>query len=294
MKVLVFGGNGFIGQAIQKSLSPDYSVASAERNPQGQETLGVDLLNPNTIVDALNLVRPDVVINAAGVVGNTEEASQNLLFTTNILESLVATNNLQTKVIIMGSAAEYGEVESDNIPVNEDTPLRATSFYGKSKVDEELFALSFAKDHGIDLIVARIFNPLGVGMHDKFLVPQIIKQISEFTSGDRSNLEISRLDSKRDYLDVRDIASAIKNLAEKPTSERIYNVGSGNSTSNSELLDIILRQSGISARPPISETNPTKEPLVAIQADISLIRNEFSWAPKYTLEDTIKDIINAK
>ena len=111
---------------------------------------------------------------------------------------------------------------------------------------------------------------------------------------DRSQLEISRLDSRRDYLDVRDIASAIKVLVENTTSHHVYNIGSGKSTSNGELLDIILKQSGVVVRPPVFEQNTTPEELMAIQADITRINEEFGWSPQYSLEDTIKDIIDAK
>ena len=294
MKVLVFGGNGFIGQAIQQLLRVESETTSAERAPKGIHEVQVDLMEPKTIVDALRHISPDAIVNAAGVVANTDQAAMNLTFTTNILNALVETGHTHVKVIISGSAAEYGEVQSDEIPVKETTSLKATSFYGKSKIDEEKFAIAFAKEHGINLVVARIFNPLGSGMHDKFLVPQLIRQIDEFKNGDRAQLEISRLDSCRDYLDVRDIASAIKILVENPTSHNVYNIGSGESTSNGELLDIILKQSGIEKLPRIIEQHTTPEALVAIQADITRIKSEFGWSPQYSLEETIKDIIDAK
>ncbi len=289
MKIVVLGADGFIGSNVAQLLAEKHEVVRATRNNHDHN---VDLTKPETILALLAKAKPQVIVNCAGVVGNDEKAALNVTFTTNLLEQAVASKLPFNKIIILGSAAEYGEVDEANIPVKEDAPLNATSDYALSKMRETATAISYRESHSLPVVAARIFNPIGVGMNPKFLVPQIIKQIMEIREGKRTLIEVNRLDSKRDYVNVKDIAQAIKVIIELDAKYPVYNVGSGKATSNGELIELILNNSKLSNRPEIIETSGQTEPLVAIQADISRLRKEFSWQPVFTLEETIKEITN--
>jgi len=115
----------------------------------------------------------------------------------------------------------------------------------------------------------------------------------EIRQGQRDVIEVSRLDSRRDYVDIRDVGRAVVALAEHDLREQIYNVGSGRSTSNGELIDLMVRHSKPESIPRVVETLEQREPLVAIQADIARIEHECGWEPRYKIEETIEDIINA-
>lgn len=289
MKILVLGADGFIGRNVAQLLVGEHEVIRATRTAHNYN---VDLTNRETIAAVLTKVKPQVIVNCAGVVENGEKAALNIAFTTNLLEQALASNLPFKKIIILGSAAEYGEVDKANIPVKEDAPLNATSDYAVSKMKETAVAISYRENHGLPVVVARVFNPIGVGMNPKFLVPQIVKQIIEIREDKRTSIEVSRLDSKRDYINVKDIGRAIKVIMELDTRHPIYNVGSGKATSNGELIELILNNSKLLNRPKIIETSGQAEPLVAIQADITRLRQEFDWQPIFTLEETIKEITN--
>ena len=130
-------------------------------------------------------------------------------------------------------------------------------------------------------------------MHSKFIIPGIMRQIVEIQEGKKNVIEVSRLDSRRDYIDVADIADAIKVLVENEPKRGVYNVGSGKSTSNAELINMIVKNSGLKSTPTIMETFPEPEPNYATQADISRMKNEFGWHPQRIIEETIKEVINA-
>ena len=191
----------------------------------------------------------------------------------------------------MGSAAEYGIVERKNIPVDEETPLNANSAYGLSKLKETTLALEYRSRHKLPITIARIFNPIGVSMHPRFLIPQIIGQIQEIEEGKRKSLEVSRLDTKRDYVSVKDVALAIKSLIGHQPLAAIYNIGSGRSTSNKKLMELIINNSKLKSRPKIVELSAEEPPLVATRADITRIQQEFGWHPIYSIEDTVKEIM---
>lgn len=290
MKILVFGADGFIGRNVCDELEKAHEIIRVVREVSlDAKAVAADLLVPNDIKYVINKYRPEVVINCAGVVGGGADVEQNVQFTKNILEQASAVGGVK-KVIISGSAGEYGKVDPKNIPVNEEVPLNADFGYGLSKVKEEQLALELGEEHGINVIVFRIFNPIGENMANKFLLTNLLQQINEFKSGRGSEVRLSRLDAKRDYISVRDIARAFKVIAEGKPRHHVYNVGSGSSITNGELLELIIQSSKLKSRPEIIETSELPEPLVAVQADIGRISGEFGWHPSDRIDNLIKEI----
>lgn len=293
MKVLVIGADGFVGRNTVKELRKDASLDVVTASRKGTEDLVVDLSDYSSVEAAIKSAEPGVIVNCAGVVANNKNAFKNGEFCRNLFEAIVARGALYPRVIIAGSAAEYGVVERPG-PVNEDTPLNATSDYGKSKIEEEVIARKYAEAYGIDLVVARIFNPIGPDMGDKFLLTSLLKQIDEYRDGNAANISVSRLDAMRDYIDMRDLASAIHHFVTIDNIDHhiVQNVGSGVSTSNGEILENILRLVELDEKPTIIETRTEPEPLYASCADISRIKSEYNWEPKYDLVSTIEEIIH--
>ena len=292
MKILVFGSDGFIGKNVCLELEKDNDVVRASRSgAENNKNARVDLLSRDSINKALNDVHPEIIINCAGVVDSTMNLDLNCQFTENIFEEAIKTDCVK-KLIICGSAGEYGLVDLANIPVDEATPLNANFGYGLAKLKEEKLALNYQKDSNIKVVVLRIFNPIGKGMANKFLLTRLLQQINEYKLGSRASIEISRLDSKRDYIAIKDVARAFKAVAEGNPIESVYNVGSGHSTSNGELLELILNNSKLDNRPQIIETSDKAEALVAVQANINRISNEFNWQPVQNIEETIEEIVN--
>lgn len=293
MKILVFGSNGFVGRSIVSALEKDHEVWKSSRVAEDlPRTVCVDLNDADQVNRAVQQVTPEVVINAAGVVENTDDSKQNVVFTKNILGALAlqALPNAP-KLILCGSAAEYGYVDPDNIPVSEDCPQEPYSVYGKSKQEESRFALDFGQKNNISVVVARIFNPIGLGMGQKFIIPRLLSQVRAFTEGSENTLVISRKDSLRDYVDVRDLARAIAHLCGS-TKQDVYNIGSGVATSNEQLVLSLLNQIDPSLAVSIVETSEEPEKQVACRADISRMQEEFSWSPRYSIDDTIKEVLH--
>ncbi len=291
MKILVFGADGFIGRAVSSALEPGNEVWRGMRGLPASTSFGikVDLTKPAQIAAALKQVKPDVVINCAGIVENNSAAELNQVFTKNLLDQVVASGMKFHSIIILGSAAEYGVVKSPG-PVSEDTPIKPTSAYGRAKAAEVTTALKYRDKHHLPITVARIFNPIGAGMHSKFIIPGIIRQVEAIREDRVHAIVTSRLDSTRDYIDVRDLAEAVRMLALGTATKPVYNVGAARSTTNAELIELILRVVALPSRPKVIET-ADPEPRVADCADISRIGQEFGWHPKITLQQTVMEIV---
>lgn len=289
MRILVVGSDGFIGRNVVQALEVLHEVQGISKDTQPR----IDLMDKQSITTALKQLQPEVIINAAGVVGNDADINLNRIFTTNLLDAATEYTGKVKRIIITGSAAEYGVVDPADIPVGENTPRNAASGYGLSKLQEVDAALKLAKNYGLPVTIARVFNPIGAGMHPKFLVPGILRQLDEVKRGKQDAIEVSRLDTKRDYIDIRDVAAAYRSLAEGKLQHDIYNIGSGKATSNQELVEYIVEASGVEPTPRIIETASEPEPLVAIQADISRISGELGWQPLIDIRQSIEEIVSA-
>jgi GDP-4-dehydro-6-deoxy-D-mannose reductase len=297
MKYLVIGSHGFIGQNVAKALKEKgVELWEADYNPtEGGNKIKIDLGDLNSVEAAFKKVNPGIIINCAGTVENSEKAlSINPIFTLNILQAIKKHLPNLKKVIFTGSAGEFGIVGEENLPVDENMPLMATNFYPQSKILETSTIYTFSQLYKVPAVVARLFNPIGTGMQARFLIPSLIGQIDKIQKGGASVIEVSRLDARRDYLDVQDIAQAMVALAESEKSNGFYNIGSGRMTSNEQLIDLILANFQLKKRPEIKETSVVPEPIFAIQADITMIKKEIGWEPKISLAETIKDIVSEK
>ena len=292
MRILVAGGNGFIGKAVCAELKlQGHEVLQGVRNSSDEHTIPLDLLNAAHIEGVLNQTQPTAIINCAGVTGGGD-FEDNVRFTKNLLDAADGARVKIGRMVICGSAGVYGNVKRDQWPVKESTPLSATSPYGLSKIEEENTARKLAKAYGIDLVVARIFNPIGMEMPDRFLLSSIVRQVGVVASGDTDRITLSRADSLRDYIDVRDVARALAILATRDHQCDTYNVGSGVATATNELVRRIIGAweidgSGIA----IEETAAEPEDPVASEADISRMKDEFAWSPIITLQDTIEGVL---
>jgi len=289
-KVLIIGANGFVGKAVARELSKDFETILASNKQQSGFTT-LDATNVNQATDVLNECSPDYIVNCAGIVQNSELAAMNVDITKTLLSAVVATKLSVKRFVLLGSAAEYGQVQAMGAGIDEDYPIRPVSIYGKYKAEEVRQATAIGQNKGINVIVARLFNPIGPGMNDRFLISVLVRQFRELRAGTRSSLEVSRLDSVRDYIGVRDVARAIATLLRtKGLEHTVYNVGSGKETSNGKLIGLLCEALNINSLPDVVESQQYPEKLIASKANIARI-TALGWQPKLKLKDTIMEVI---
>jgi GDP-4-dehydro-6-deoxy-D-mannose reductase len=289
MKVLILGADGFVGRGIAAEASRRHEVFASTRK---QDEYNVDLTDQDAVESLLRKTNPEIIVNAAGIVENSERSMLNVTFTSNILHAALEIG-LKPKLIICSSAGLYGHVNEDDLPVPETLPTNPIGQYATSKKIEEETALQFGKENSITVLAARLFNPIGPGMHERFLITNILHQINQIKHSEREHIEISRLDSRRDYIDLRDIARAVVSLFEVEANDRVYNIGSGRATNNATILNLLLASEGLPIDTPVKETSELPEQTVACQADIRRISAATGWSPKYSLEETIQGVIDA-
>lgn len=290
MKVAVFGSNGFIGSHVTSEVAKHHDVVALSRNAEDPD-LRADLSDAGSVKRAMERHAPDAVINCAGIIDPTR-ADLNVQYTRNLFDGIEQSDIIPDRIITTGSAAVYGQV--DSLPVREDVEHNPGNDYGRSKSEEETMVLERAREIGTQAVVARVFNPIGPNMPDRMLIPNLLRQAEDIKAGNRNGFEISRLDSERDFIDVRDLARAYVALLVAELSDEVYNIGTGNGTPNAELLRAIKRLYDLADDVEVNETVETPESRVASQADVSRLKRDTDWEPTHTIDDTMKDIFDGK
>lgn len=295
MRELIIG-TGFVAEAYKSSLSGEHEVIQTSRNPEAHPgTFPLDLGNVDAIEAAVRRFRPDVIVNGAAILGRNNDKHllpQNPRNAHNLLTAVHRSGVDVQRTVLMGSAAVYGPTTA--LPVRETEPTHPAEqdAYGKSKVEEATVARRLAEEYDLSVVEGRIFNPLGLGLPDSNVTSRITKQLQAIQSGKQEpTVELRRLDARRDYLDVRDCASALGVLAHSSTLEHTaYNVGSGVSTTNETLVEMAIQHSGMTGVS-MRQSGEQPEPLVgAAHADITRLQ-ETGWAAQYSLSETMRGIV---
>lgn len=292
---LVTGGSGFIGRTvldmlIQASAGEFDLLALGRRCPSGwpaRQFVTADLEQPGTVAQAIHAVRPSVVIHAAGRTppGDPELFYRaNTLATLNLLDALRA-DHRPIRVVIAGSAAELGPVPEEHLPVNESYRCLPADAYGLSKLLATCAGL--AARAPLEVLVARVFNPIGPGQPLNQAFGRFAAWLSEPHQGP---MIVGDLESRRDFIDVRDVARALIALAFRGEPGRIYHVGTGGSHAVGEGLDHLIARSGrvveVQVDPGLVGPRGPRDS----RADIRRITSTTGWRPEISLERSLNDL----
>ena len=230
MRALITGMTGFVGGHLVRSLLADkWAVHGtllafiAETPPPGTTGTPVDITDADAMAALMNEVRPDAVFHLAGAasVGQSFEDPDgtwrvNVDGTRGVLEG-VRRSAHEARMVIALSGEEYGRVPLRDLPVTEDTPLNPLSPYAESKVAADDLCAEYRREHDLAVLRLRAFNQLGPGQDPRFVVPSICKQIAdaEMAGAEACRLQLGNLNTRRDFLDVRDVVDAYRLLIER-------------------------------------------------------------------------------
>jgi GDP-4-dehydro-6-deoxy-D-mannose reductase len=107
-------------------------------------------------------------------------------------------------------------------------------------------------------------------------------------------VKVGDLEPVREFLDVRDVVDAYARLLAQGTAGEIYNVARGEGTSFRDLFFGLADLIGVSVIP---ETDPKQmrpgAPPILI-ADPAKLRAATGWAPRYSLSDTLRQVVDAQ
>lgn len=238
MKALVTGGSGFVGSHLVLHLVREGWNVSVARH-------GGALSGAESILAMLRDAAPDAVFHMAGLTRAEHPAAlyeANAVLTAHLLEA-VARQPRPPVIVLAGSAAEYGSVPPDAVPVQETQPCRPITDYAISKYAQTLMGLTRAAA-GLPVVVARLWNPVGPGMPQHLALGSFAAQIATMPV-QGGTLHVGNLGVQRDFLDVREAVRLVAALAIRPnTVGLVVNICSGRTWGLHELVHTMIRLAG--------------------------------------------------
>lgn len=290
--MLVTGAAGFLGPhviAAARAAWPAIEVVGLDLRDRStaDRTLVVDLKDASATRAALEAEEPDVVFHLAGRLGGTIDQlyAANVTATANLLGAIGAGSH-RARVVVPGSAAEYGAVPEAELPVSEDRPPAPVSFYGRSKAQQVALALEHAHA-GLNVGVGRVFQMLGPGMPETLFAGSACAQFAAIAAaGGSGEVKVGDLTPRRDFLDVTDVASALVTIATSGPCGEVYNVCSGTSVSMSELLEMMVEATGLDVRV-VRDTDRLRASDVPDSRGDNAKLRSLGWEPRLTLAESV-------
>lgn len=302
--ILITGITGFTGTHLVKhitELHKNINIVGVGRHVPNKkiedyEFIRCDLLNPDAIKNVVKEIKPEYVFHLAGL---TTSDNLKLLFdlnvfsTLNLLEALKdIKGKIDSKILIIGSSAEYGVVKQDELPILENNLLRPITNYGISKVAQDLVGFQYYNNHELKIIRVRPFNLIGPGQSSDFVCASLARQISEIKKGNTPpEIFAGNLEQKRDFVDVRDVVKAYWKLLQSKNYGEVYNIGSGKSYAIKEILDILAKFADVKIEIKQDIKRIKQYDIPNQISDISKINREVDWVPAIPIEKSLKDMV---
>lgn len=290
MIILVTGSNGFSGTHFCRRF-----VSVGLNNG----TATIDLRDAKRLRERIATVRPDAVVHLAAqssvkmsVQDPVESMKINFSGTLNLLQALDA-NNFNGVLLYVGSGEIYGNVDINDLPIQEKQELRPRTPYAVSKVAAEALCYQWSQTGKYRVIMARPFNHIGAGQKAIFAVSDFARQINEMILGRRLPvLMTGDLDVVRDFSDVRDVVRAYYLLLQKGVNGEVYNICSGRGRSLRSIVEGLLQIAEVQAdlHTNIARLRPTEQKVLI--GNPSAIYAAVGWRNEIILEDTLLSIMN--
>lgn len=305
-KILVTGSTGMVGSHFIESFRNNSCDVCGLARPSASSRLydshdypvfRIDLLDANATRDVVKKIKPDVVVHMAaqafnGISWQLENYTHHCNFNAS-LNVLQACQEIvpKSKVLLACSSAEYGCVDPEECPLKEDRALKPVTPYGVSKMATEALGFQYFSNYGMKVYLPRMFIHVGTGHPPATAIQNFARQIALIKLGKCDPiLEVGRLDTARDFIDVRDGVAAMICLLEKGEAGIPVNICNEESWNIGDILKMLCEIAGIDAeiRPSEKYMRPSDELLLL--GDASRIKG-LGWERQFSMEDTLRAVL---
>ena len=303
-KVFVSGGNGVIGNSLVRKLQEAGAiifVGDLKHRPTHWDASiyyrqgDLNLIGKEELED----FSPDYFFHLAATFERSTESysfwdenfEHNVKLSNHLMTCLKDCSSLK-KVIFASSYLIYDPVlyqfkQPTSIPysLKETDQIYPRNLTGVAKLAHEIelrFINQFKKQQ-YKIVSARIYR--GHGLNSRDIISRWIRSLIN-----NERLTVYRKEGMFDYIFSEDSAEGLLRLAESDAAEGIINLGTGKARKVSEVLDILKTEF-----PEMTyEENEAEAdiPYEASQADIKLLKNLTGWAPEFSLEKSVKAIVD--
>jgi NAD dependent epimerase/dehydratase len=305
-KVLVTGAGGFIGSHLTEELVRQgeevralvrYNSRDAKglledlpREIQHQiEVVPGDLKDPDGVKKALKGCSKVFHLGALIAIPYSyihpfDFIQTNTVGTAHLLNACLEQGTLE-RVIHTSTSEVYGTAQY--VPIDEKHPLQAQSPYAASKIAADKLAESYYLSFGLPIAILRPFNTFGPRQSLRAIIPTIISQ----AMGDQK-IRLGNISPRRDFLFVKDTVRGFIQLGKcEEAVGKVVNIGTGTDISVEALVTKILNLAGKRGEIEVEDQRirPEKSEVMQLLSDTRLAQKLFKWAPRYTLEEGLRE-----
>jgi GDP-4-dehydro-6-deoxy-D-mannose reductase len=305
VRVLITGATGFAGRHLSSHCRALGHEVHALVRPgreyavgPGVQAHGIALTDVEAMAALLDAVAPDRVAHLAGASSVGQSFAEpavtwevNLGGTLALLEALRLSGS-PARALVVTSGEIYGRVPVEDLPVTALTPLNPVSPYGASKAAADLAAAQYRAAYGIAAIRLRAFNHVGPGQDPRFVLPNVARQIARAErAGEPVEVTVGNVDTRRDFMDVRDMVRAQWLLLERGDPDAVYLACTGHSTAVRTLIEGLAE----GARVPVTFRSDAGLRREGEQPDLygspERLRADTGWEPEIPIETTLADTL---
>ncbi len=314
--ILITGGTGFVGShmidyILKYAIRPDQKIYCTKRwmedtknldhiDDDALEFIDCDLLDAHSIRRAVEISKPSKVFHFAAQ--SFPEVSfkipvitlqTNTLGTTHLFEA-IKESDYDPVIVSISSSEVYGMPEEDEVPINENNPIRAANPYSISKVGHDLMSQYYHKAFDMKIIITRMFSHEGSRRGKQFALSSFARQIAkaEKLKGEQF-IYHGNLDSTRTYAHIDDAISAYWVCSNSNKFGEVYNIGGNETCTVGDALDKLISMStkrDLKKKLDPARVRPTD---ITLQIpDTSKFRHEFGWTPRKNLTNVCEDLLN--
>jgi nucleoside-diphosphate-sugar epimerase len=296
-RVLITGGNGFIGSHLAHSLAKsnyEVSLLDLKFTQNTKELLcdkiQGDVCDYDTVCKAVK--GKEVVVHLAAVSRvewgekNPEKCLRtNTLGILTLLKAIAKTEH--AAVIIFGSSREvYGEPATS--PTKEDDPKNPISIYGVSKLASENLLSMYHHTQGLNYVVLRFSNVYG---STRDLPERVIPRFTRFSLENKA-ITVYGGQQVLDFVFIDDTVSGIKNAINKVVNRdsnvlnNDFNFTTGKGTSILDLAELVRRICASTSRIVIGEARSFE--VKKFIGDWKKAKQFLDYTPQYSLENGLE------
>ena len=196
----------------------------------------------------------------------------------------------ETLMVFASSAEVYGLSFQRGLDLDEDAPMAPANPYAASKAAADL-ALGEMALRGLRLARLRMFNQVGPGQSEDFVVAAFSRQIALAEAGMRpAVMRVGALDRWRDFIDIRDGCAAYTAVLRRSTTLPAgvaINIASGRPCRVGDILNALLARSPLSYTMEIDQARLRPTDVERVTGSAARASQLLGWAPRHDWEETL-------
>jgi GDP-4-dehydro-6-deoxy-D-mannose reductase len=301
-KILITGAAGFFGRYMYdylNNLHENFNLICTDliqpTNIRYNDFVTIDLSQSKPIEELIKQTKPDYIIHLAGIFGNKvyQDIYRGNVLSTAILSEAIRKYAPDTIVITTGSAAEYGNIAPQQLPVDEQTGCTPITVYGLTKYLSTQIALYYYRVHALCIMVIRPFQLIGKGVPSHLVPGAFAEQLKENIAKGSKTIKVGNLESSRDFLDIHDAVEATWMLCQHPAPGEIFNLCSGKPTKIKDLLHLMIDNCKTEVNIEVDSARKRGNADVStMYGNYQKLSKHCGWRPKRTLAQSIQSMFS--